>query len=179
MKLEFERFMSPRSLLPALRSGCAQRMLPREYPTAGRPFTTTSGSGAGTAPTGPRPASLGGRARAGPEWRGDRPPGRQRDQGRRTRARLRRGQATLGKETPPASGHRRARTRRACSHAASLHDRDGARRLLTDEKRELPRMGLLWPDGAYTRDVREWAEEEQVTGGGAPPSGPAVVALRP
>ena len=37
-------------------------------------------------------------------------------------------------------------------HAASLHDRDGAQRLLTEElKRELPRMELLWADGAYTR----------------------------
>jgi transposase len=31
-----------------LRSGCAWRMLPREYPTQGRPSTTTSGSGAAT-----------------------------------------------------------------------------------------------------------------------------------
>ena len=47
-------------------------------------------------------------------------------------------------------------------HAASLHDRDGARRLLTDElKRELPQMELLWADGAYTRGFREWAEEER------------------
>ena len=47
-------------------------------------------------------------------------------------------------------------------HAASLHDRDGAQRLLTEElKRELPRMELLWADGAYTRGFREWAEEER------------------
>ena len=46
-------------------------------------------------------------------------------------------------------------------HAANLHDRDGARRLLSDElKSELPRMELLWADGAYTRGFREWAEEE-------------------
>lgn len=32
-----------------LRSGCAWRMLPREYPTQGRRCTTTSGSGDGTA----------------------------------------------------------------------------------------------------------------------------------
>ena len=37
-------------------------------------------------------------------------------------------------------------------HAASLPHRDGAPRLLTAElKRGLPRMGLLWGDGAYTR----------------------------
>jgi putative transposase len=47
-------------------------------------------------------------------------------------------------------------------HAASLHDRDGAQRLLTDElKKELPRIELLWADGAYTRGFREWAEEER------------------
>ena len=50
-------------------------------------------------------------------------------------------------------------------HAASLHDREGAQRLLTEElKGELPRMELLWADGAYTRGFREWAEEER--GGG-------------
>lgn len=47
-------------------------------------------------------------------------------------------------------------------HAASLHDRDGAQRLLIDElKRGLPRMELLWADGAYTRGFREWAEGER------------------
>jgi putative transposase len=40
----------------------------------------------------------------------------------------------------------------ASVHAASLHDRDGARELLTDELKEnLPRLELLWADGAYTR----------------------------
>ena len=47
-------------------------------------------------------------------------------------------------------------------HAASLHDRAGAQRLLTDElKRELPRMELLRADGAYTKSIREWADEER------------------
>jgi putative transposase len=47
-------------------------------------------------------------------------------------------------------------------HAASLHDQDGARRLLAEElKGELPRMELLWADGTYTRGLREWAEEER------------------
>jgi putative transposase len=36
-------------------------------------------------------------------------------------------------------------------HAANLHDRDGGRRLLAEDlQRELPRMELLWADGAYT-----------------------------
>jgi hypothetical protein len=48
------------------------------------------------------------------------------------------------------------------AHAANLHDRDGVRRFLSDElKSELPRMELLWADGAYTRGFREWAEEER------------------
>jgi transposase len=38
-----------RCVLPALRSGCSWRMLPREYPTAGRRSTTTFASGGSTA----------------------------------------------------------------------------------------------------------------------------------
>jgi putative transposase len=42
-------------------------------------------------------------------------------------------------------------------HAANLHDRDGGRRLLAEDlQRELPRMELLWADGAYTGGFREW-----------------------
>jgi putative transposase len=37
-------------------------------------------------------------------------------------------------------------------HGADLPDRDGGRRLLEDGE-ELPRMGLLWADGAYTRGL--------------------------
>jgi putative transposase len=40
-------------------------------------------------------------------------------------------------------------------HGADLPDRDGGRRLLEDGE-ELPRMGLLWADGAYTGGFREW-----------------------
>ena len=47
-------------------------------------------------------------------------------------------------------------------HAASLHDRDGAQGLMTGElKGDLPRLELVWADGAYTRGFREWAEEER------------------
>ena len=47
-------------------------------------------------------------------------------------------------------------------HAASLHDRDGAQGLLTDElKKELPQLELVWADGAYTTEFRRWAEEER------------------
>jgi putative transposase len=46
-------------------------------------------------------------------------------------------------------------------HAANLHDRDGAKGLLTDQlKKELPRLELVWADGAYTSGFRLWAEEE-------------------
>ena len=134
----------------------------------GKPSTTTSGSGAGTgtAEVGPRPAARGsargGRARAGPERCGDRQPGRQGGRGGRTRARLRRRQAALGEEAPPALVDTSGLVLGAHVHAASLHDRDGAQRLLTDElKKELPRIELLWADGAYTRGFREWAEEER------------------
>ncbi len=40
-------------------------------------------------------------------------------------------------------------------HGADLPDRDGGRRLLEDGE-GLPRMGLLWADGAYTGGFREW-----------------------
>ena len=41
-------------------------------------------------------------------------------------------------------------------HGADLlPDRDGGRRLLEDGE-ELPRMGLLWANGAYTGGFREW-----------------------
>jgi len=50
----------------------------------------------------------------------------------------------------------------ASVHAASLHDREGAQRLLTDELKEsLPQLELLWADGAYTGGFRRWAEEER------------------
>jgi hypothetical protein len=46
-------------------------------------------------------------------------------------------------------------------HAASLHDRTGARELLSGKlKEDLPRLKLLWVDRAYTGEFRRWAEEE-------------------
>jgi putative transposase len=47
-------------------------------------------------------------------------------------------------------------------HGADLHDRDGGPRLLDEAlQRELPRMELIWADGAYTSEFRRWAEEER------------------
>ena len=47
-------------------------------------------------------------------------------------------------------------------HGANLPDQDGGRRLLAEDlQRELPRMQLVWADGAYTRGFREWTEEER------------------
>jgi putative transposase len=47
-------------------------------------------------------------------------------------------------------------------HAASLHDRDGGQRLLTDKlKEEMPRLALVWADAAYTGWFREWVGEER------------------
>src|SRR5829696_3111971 len=41
-------------------------------------------------------------------------------------------------------------------HSADLPDRDGGRWLL-DEQPRLPRLELVWADGAYTGGFREWA----------------------
>lgn len=45
-------------------------------------------------------------------------------------------------------------------HSADLPDRDGGRRLLGQEL-GLPRLDLVWADGAYTRGFREWTEEKR------------------
>lgn len=47
-------------------------------------------------------------------------------------------------------------------HTASLHDRDGAQELLTEElKKELPQLELVWADGAYTNEFCQWVEEKR------------------
>ena len=47
-------------------------------------------------------------------------------------------------------------------HAASLHDRDGAQKLLNDELAEkLPRLTVLWADAAYTGRFRSWVRDER------------------
>lgn len=47
-------------------------------------------------------------------------------------------------------------------HGANLPDQDGGRRLLAEDlQRDLPRMQLVWADGAYTRGFREWVEDER------------------
>ena len=48
----------------------------------------------------------------------------------------------------------------ACAHGADLPNRDGGRRLL-DEKSDLPRLELVWADGAYTGGYSGWVREEQ------------------
>lgn len=46
-------------------------------------------------------------------------------------------------------------------HGANLHDRDGGQRLLAEDlQRELPRMELVWADGAYTGGFREWLRRQ-------------------
>lgn len=44
-------------------------------------------------------------------------------------------------------------------HSAALPDRDGGMRLL-GEGQELPRLELLWADGAYTGGFREWLRRQ-------------------
>ena len=46
-------------------------------------------------------------------------------------------------------------------HAASLHDRDGGRRLLADELEDLPRLSVIWADAAYTGRFREWVRQHR------------------
>jgi putative transposase len=47
-------------------------------------------------------------------------------------------------------------------HTASLHDRDGGRELLSDElQEELPRLAVLWADAAYAGRFREWVGQER------------------
>lgn len=47
-------------------------------------------------------------------------------------------------------------------HAASLHDRDGAQELLDKGlKEELPRLAVVWADAAYTGRFREWMRNER------------------
>jgi putative transposase len=47
-------------------------------------------------------------------------------------------------------------------HGADLPNRDGGSRLLNEAlHRKLPRMELVWADGAYTSGFREWAQEER------------------
>jgi putative transposase len=47
-------------------------------------------------------------------------------------------------------------------HAASLHDREGGRELLTDELQgELPRLSVIWADAAYTGQFRVWVGQER------------------
>ena len=47
-------------------------------------------------------------------------------------------------------------------HAANLHDRDGGQRLLTyDLQGELPKLAVLWADAAYTGRFREWVRQER------------------
>ena len=46
-------------------------------------------------------------------------------------------------------------------HGADLPDRDGGRRVLAEGLgQKLPRMELVWADGACTGGFREWAQEE-------------------
>ena len=45
-------------------------------------------------------------------------------------------------------------------HGADLPDREGGRRLL-EEKPRLPRLELVWADGAYTGGFRKWAQDKR------------------
>jgi putative transposase len=148
-----------------LRSGCAWRMLPREYP----PWQTVYYHF--------RKWRLEGRLRRAHD-------------ALRTEVRVREGRARVpsaavidsqvvktGRAGGPERGYdgakRLAGRKRhilvdtnglvlaARVHGADLPDRDGGRRLLAESLGgELPRLELVWADGAYSGEFRRWAEEE-------------------
>jgi putative transposase len=157
-----------RRFLPALRSGCAWRMLPREYPpwqTVYYHFGKWRRDGglrrahdrlrdavrqAEGREANPSAAVIDSQAARGTGVGG---PERGYDGAKRLSGIL---SATCSR------GHRWARSRCARARRQSLHDRDGARLLLSGElEEELPRLELLWADGAYTRGFRAWARKER------------------
>jgi hypothetical protein len=72
------------------------------------------------------------------------------------------GEASIREQTPSAGGHQWVGALSAHVHAASLHDRDGAQKLLNDELAEkLPRLALLWADAAYTGRLRSRVRDER------------------
>ncbi len=151
-----------------LRSGCAWRMLPREYPpwqTIYYPFrkwrlldgrlrqahdrlrtAVREAEGRARDPSGAvidSQAVVRSTGVGGPERGYD---GAKRLAGRKRHLLVDTGGLVLG----------------AHVHAASLHDRDGGQRLLTDKlKEEMPRLALVWADAAYTGWFREWVGEER------------------
>ncbi len=163
-----------------LRSGCAWRMLPREYP----PWQTVyyhfgkwrrdgrlrqahdrlrravrEAEGRDRDPSGAviDSQAVKGTGVGGPERGYD---GAKRLFGRKRRLLVDTGGLVLG----------------ARVHAANLHDRDGAQVLSSVElKEDLPRLELLWADGAYTRAgvSRVGRRGARVAGRGATPPGPA------
>jgi transposase len=65
-------------------------------------------------------------------------------------------------------------------HAASVHDHDGAQGLLTNElKKDLPRLELVWAEGAYHKRIPPVGRgRARLARRGAVPSRPAALALR-
>jgi hypothetical protein len=92
-----------------------------------------------------------------------RQPGRQDHPGGRPRAWLRWRKAPLRAQAPHlSSGHQNGLVLAARVHSANLPDRGGGSRLLDEAlQRELPRMELIWADGAYTSGFGEWAHHER------------------
>ena len=67
----------------------------------------------------------------------------------------------------------------ACVHGADVQDRAGARRLVeTARSGERPRMQLVWADQGYTGAFASWLHNARVAPRGRPPSGDAALAPR-
>lgn len=46
-----------------------------------------------------------------------------------------------------------------CVHAADIQDRDGAKLLLAKVKGRLPRLRIIWADGAYAGPLIAWVQQ--------------------
>lgn len=148
-----------------LRSGCAWRMLPREYP----PWQTVYYHF--------RKWRLDGRLRRAHDWLREavrESEGRERDPSASVIDSQVVKTTRVGGPGRGYDGAKRLAGRKrhvlvdtnglllaARVHGADLPDRDGGRLLVEGLKQELPRMGLVWADGAYTSGFREWVEKER------------------
>ena len=162
--LKWSRRLMAEAIFYLVRSGCAQAAGSRATSRPGRRFTPSSLAGGRTA----RFAACTTACANGPA----RPKGGWPSRARRSSARRPRGQpvsagpsaATMLPRRPPAASLVDAAglVLLAHVHAADVPDRTGAKRLIeTAPLNALPRLELLWADGAYTGSFARWLAEER------------------